>query len=184
MDFRKLLNFAYLGLRLCLRSIQFFYQCLGPHIADMLASFLAFDSASLRVGISTTFSASILPSISASVPASASPSVSASASLTQSAFKSRSDPSKVPAFVSVRVATSLSSIASALRSAWGRQMCRLVLPLVCHLMCRAGKGTLETLTFIRYLCLRHSYRLSQRVDVFLDLPMAELAKKCLRLLLW
>ena len=169
MDFKKLLNFAYLGLRLCLRSIQFFYQCLGPHIADMLASFLAFDSASLRAGISTTFSASISPSISGSVPAFASPSVSGSASLTQSAFKSPSKPPKVPAFASVRVATSLSSIASALRSAWGRQMCRVVLPLVCHPMC---------------LCLRHSYRLSQRVDVCLDLPIAELAKNCLRLRLW
>lgn len=184
MGFRIVLNFAYLGLRLCLRSIHFFYQCLGPHIADMLASFLAFDSASLRAGISTTSSASISPSISASVPTSASPSKSASASLTQSAFKSPSDPPKVPAFASVILATSLSRIASALRSAWGRQMCRLVLPLVCHPMCRPGKETLKTLTFVRYLSLRHSYRLSQRVDVCLDLPIAELAKKCLRLRLW
>lgn len=179
MDFRKLLNIAYLGLHLCLRSNQFFYQCLGPNVANMLAIFLAFDSASLRAGISTTSSASISPSISASVPASASSSVSATASLSQSAFKSFSDPPKVPAFASVRVSTSLSSIASALRLAWSRQMCRLVLPLVCHAMCRPWKGTLKTLTFVRYLCLRHSYRLSQRVDVCLDLPIAELARSVL-----
>lgn len=106
------------------------------YVANMSASFLAFDPASLPAGISTTSSASTSPSILASVPASDSPSVSASASLTQSAFKSPSDPPKVPAFASARVSTNLWSIASALRSPWGRQMCRLVFPLVCQPMCR------------------------------------------------